>query len=468
MRLAKKSLLFFVADVGTSVVGFFATWYFARTVGSGPLGQYFQVIALVAWITIPTNGLASAVNKRVSEGQRDNAVFSGGVALSVVYGAIVGLLVVIGGQYVNAYAEAEVSWFLAALLVGNVLFGVTKSGVLGQKKIGTAGFFRLGERILRTGGQIALIFLGYELSGLLAGHIFALAIATLVGIVLFGFRPEIPDRDSVESLLDYGRYSWLGSMKGKTMGWMDTIVLGIFVASGLVAVYQVSWQLASILVLVSNAVENTLFPEISDIAADGEHEAVKDLLSEALFYAGIFVIPGFFGALVLGGKILRIYGPDFVVGAPILLVLIIARTINVYEMQLLNVINAIDRPDVAYRINAVFILVNVTLNLALVARFGWFGAAVATTLSALLVLALTARAVVSLIGRFELPVRGVVQQIVASLVMAVLIRILQESLPIQNMWVTVSLVGFGAALYGLTLYGLSSRLRVKVQSLAVS
>jgi O-antigen/teichoic acid export membrane protein len=387
-------------------------------------------------------------------------------SLSAVYGVLIALLVVLGGEYVNAYADAEVAPLLAGLLVVNILFTVVRGGLKGPANVGTSGALRFVERVLRVGGQVALVYVNYQVVGLLVGHVAALLVASAIGFVLYGFRPELPDRETVVSVLDYGKYSWLGDMKAKTFGWMDTLVLGVFVASGLVTVYQISWQLASILILVSNAVENTLFPDISALAADGDLAEVRDLLSEALFYAGIFIIPGFFGALVLGPKLLRIYGPEFVKGAPILLVLIFARTINVYEMQLLNAINAVDRPDVAFRINGVFVATNMILNVALVVQYGWIGAAVATTLSSLLMLLMSSRAVLSLIGKPDVPVVGIAHQIVAAVAMAALVVAVQRTLPLQNMYVTVALVGLGACTYGVVLYGLSARLRTKVRSLS--
>lgn len=468
MRPAKKSILYFVSDIGTSLVGFLATLYFARVLGDDPLGQYFQVIALLAWLTIPTNGLASAVNKRVSEGRSQQTVLTAGTVLSAGYGIFIALMVVLAGRYVDAYAEAEVSLYLAALLVANVLFTLTKDALKGQQKVGTAGFLRMGERILRVGGQVAFVYLNYRVVGLLAGHVIALVLTAIVGLVLFGFHPKMPNRETVASLVEYGKYAWLGDMKAKTFGWMDTLVLGIFVSSGLVAVYQISWQLASILILVSNAVENTLFPAISSISGDGREAEIRDLLTEALFYGGIFVIPGFFGALVLAPKILRIYGPEFVKGAPLLLVLIFARTINVYEMQLLNAINAIDRPDVAFRINAVFVVANMTLNVLLVSQFGWYGAAAATAISSLIMLAMVSRATVSLIGKPDVPIVGIGHQVFASATMAGTIALAYRLVPVQNMYVTVGMVFIGAAVYGLVLFAISNRVRTKVRSLAAS
>ncbi|MDY7082283.1 MAG: oligosaccharide flippase family protein [Halobacteria archaeon] len=465
MRLAKKSILYFVSDIATSIIGFLATLYFARVLGAGPLGKYVMVIALLAWITIPTNGIATAINKRVSEGKDANEIFSAGLLLNIFYGVAVSLVAVLGGRYINAYIGTDISIYFAFLVIANILFTSAREGLNGRKKVAHAGFLQTFDRLVRTAGQVALIYLGYKVLGLVSGHVVALVVSLIVGIVLFGFRPKLPDKEAFKSLVSYGRYSWLGSMKSKTFGWIDTLVLGLFVSSGFIGIYEVSWRLASVLILASNAVQHTIFPEISDVAKDGDYDEVRNLLNEALFFSGIFIIPGFFGVLVLGERILRIYGSEFVKGSVILLILILARAIDGYGIQFLNVINGINRPDVAFRINLLFIFTNTALNFVLIYLFGWYGAAVATAVSALLVTLLSYRSIESLVGVPEIPVIGVLKQILAGSGMAILLTGVNTVTPVRNMYVTIAMIFFGAFVYMVILFGISERVRSKIISL---
>ncbi|MFB6283493.1 MAG: polysaccharide biosynthesis C-terminal domain-containing protein [Halobacteria archaeon] len=466
MRLAKKSILFFLTDVGTSVIGFLDTLYFARVLGDEVLGMYFVVIAVLGWLRIPTYGVSKAINKRISEGKDANEIFSAGVIINLGYGLIVTVVVLLGSGYVNRYVGADVSDYFSILLIFNILFILSLEGLQGRKKVATAGGVRLLNRVLRAGLQVALVLLGYSVTAMVGGHALALLAASLVGVFLFGFKPKLPSRGAYKSVFDYGRYSWLGMVKNKSFSWMDILVLGFFVSKGFIGVYEVSWRIASFLVLASNAVQKTIFPEISDLSQSGEEEEVSKLLNEALFYAGLLVIPGFFGVMVLGEKILRIYGAEFVKGAPVLLILVLARIFNVYEMQILNVINGVNRPDVAFRLNFVFLVVNVALNITFIYLYGWIGAAVATALSSLTILFLGYKMLDEITGIPHLPIRGISMQIVAGIIMAAVLYVLREVSPISNMFVTVGMVFLGAGIYGGLLFLLSDRIRRKVLSLA--
>jgi O-antigen/teichoic acid export membrane protein len=216
---------------------------------------------------------------------------------------------------------------------------------------------------------------------------------------------------------------------------------------------------------VSNAVSAVIFPEVSDISVDGNEDDVRDLLNEAMFFAGIFVIPGFFGVLALGDRILRIYGEEFIEGVVVLLILILARAVSVYGSQMLNVINGINRPDVAFRINLVFVVSNLSLNFSLVYLFSWYGAAVATATSSLVILVLSYRSISRLLGKPEIPVLGVLKQVASGAIMAVVLLSLEYMMPFWNMYLTISAVFFGAFVYAVSLYSLSGRVREKTQSL---
>jgi O-antigen/teichoic acid export membrane protein len=461
MRLARTSVVVFLSDVLTSVVGFLATVYFARELGSAVLGQYFIVVALVAWLAIPTQGVGSAMTKRMSEGVDREAFLGAGFLLNGAIAVVVAAGSVAIGPSLNSYVGADVSFLFGPLFVVHVGFSSVMSGLAGQQMVAQSGLLKTLDRIVRTALQVGLAYVGYGVLALVGGEALALVVSIGVGLAWSRIGFAVPTREHARELYSYARYAWLSMMKGKTFGWMDTLALSLFVGPGLIGVYEVSWRLASMLILVSNAVQRTLFPEMSDIATNGDEDELLSLLDEGLFAAGLFVIPGFFGAALLGSKILRIYGPEFVQGQWILLVLIVARGIDAYGTQFETLINAFDRPDLMFRVNFLFIVSNTLLNLGLIYLFGWVGAAVATALSSLLIVSFGFYYVTELLGAPDVPVAGILKQVGAGLVMAGCVFLLQVASPWSNMFVTVALVFSGAAVFFLVLFAISERFRRK-------
>lgn len=464
MRFGRTAAVYFVSQVVLSLAGFLATFFIARLLGASALGTYMVAVALLFWLKVPANGVRAAIEKRVSEGRERGEYLSAGFVAAATIAGVATALVLGFSDAVNAYVGASVSGILVLLVWSNVFFDSIAAGLTGQKKVAHEGVVRVLERVGRLGGQVGLILLGYGVSGLIVGHTLSLFVAGLVGLAVFDVRPKLPSREHLRSLADYGRYSWLGSLQSQMFGWMDTTVLAFFVASSLIGVYEVAWTLASTLALISVAVQQTLFPELSDLGVDERYDRIHHYLNEGFVFVGIFAIPGLFGAAVLGPDILRIYSPEFTRGATVLLVLIVARTIAAFGSQLLSAINAIDRPDVAFRINGAFVATNLLLNVVLISRYGWYGAAVATALSAALSLILGYYSLSTLIGRPRIPVAEIAREVAASLVMTVVLLGLVGQVP-RNHVVTVLLVAVGAGVYTVVLVAISTRIRQKALSL---
>lgn len=476
MRLGRTAVVHFGSQVVLSVTGFLATFAIARLLGAEVLGMYAAALALTFWINIPASAVGSAITKRLSEGADRSAYLSGGFLLNVGFavilgGVVSGILAALDGlAMLQGRAIQDLTavwWLIGPLIAGNVLFLTVINGLQGQKRVELSGIVKAGERVLRTAIQIGAILAGAAFVGIVAGHVVALMVGAAVGLMLYEVRPTRPTREHLRSLVSFARYAWLGTLKTRTFGWMDTIVLAMFVQASLIGIYDVAWNIASLLALLSGSIRQTLFPEMSDISVDGDYERVHHYLDEALAFTGLLIIPGLFGAAVVGDLILKIYRPEFVQGATVLVALVLARTLAVYGAQLLNAINAVDRPDIAFRINFAFVAVNMTLNVLLVWQFGWYGAAVATTVSAALLLVLSFRSLATLIGRPSIPLGEVGRQIVGSTVMAGVVLALRPVVP-ENHYTTVGLVAVGVGVYGAVLLALSPRVRDKTRGLVRS
>lgn len=479
MRLGKTTLIHFSSQVVVSVAGFVATFAIVQLLGATQLGVYAVGVAVVLWANIPSAAVGDAVKQRISAGGDGDRYLIGGLALVALPALLVGGAILTVSGPVESYLlrEAEelavgvpLAPLLAGVVVANMLFTLLTDALQGEKRVAAAGAVTATERLLRTGLQVGLVLASVGLAALFVGHVLAtllgagLALGLLGATRWSGSGPVIPTREHIGSLLEYSRYSWLGTIETRAFSWMDTIVLSLFVSRELIGIYEVSWSLASVLALVAVSVQNTLFPELSELAAEGDTDRIHHFLDEGLVFTGVFIIPGLFGAAVVGERVLKIYDPVFQQGLVVLLVLVLARGIAAYGRQLVSAINALDRPDVAFRISAAFIVVNLGLNLVLVFRFGWVGAAVATAVSATLILALGHVALTRLIGRPPVPYREIGIQIGASGLMAGGLLLAQPVVPGSH-YATVALVLAGAAVYTGILVALSGRIREKAVGL---
>jgi O-antigen/teichoic acid export membrane protein len=310
--------------------------------------------------------------------------------------------------------------------------------------------------------QVVLVLSGFGIAGAFAGYVVGAIVAIAIGAYFVEVPRRKPSRRDVFRLRSYAQFSWLSSIKGRTFMSMDTIILAVFVSNSLIAVYEVAWNLASLFAIFGESIRQTLFPEMSKLSSEGSSDdEIAGLLRVSLAYAGLFIIPGLVGAAIVGDVVLTVYGSGFETGYYILLILTFARLLYGYMGQFLTTIDAIDRPDLTFRINAVFVAVNLLLNVLLTWQFGWYGAAAATTASAGIGLLLGyyyANRVVDVV----VPIAEIGKQCLAAGIMAGVVflgrAVIGGSLPI-----VVVLVGVGAGVYFVTLFGLSQEFRTTVR-----
>lgn len=452
MRLGQTSIVLSASKFLGSGFGFVATVYFARELGESVLGKYALVLALVTWLgVIGEGGLSKAINKRLSEGEDQAAII--GAAIVTLGGLFVistaGVLVT--GSLIDRYIGASVAWFVVILLGANLVSTLTNAALQGKHLVHVSGVLSASERMLRTVAQVLFVVVGFGLAGMLLGYTVSSLAATVLGLVYLGVRPSMPTREHVASLFEFAKYAWLGNISNRAYNSLDVAVLGLFVSPGLIGIYSVAWSITMFLNIFGNALEGTLFPEMSKTATGRGSEAVRGLTEQALQFAGLITIPGLIGGLVVGDRLLRIYGRSFEEGSSVLAILMGAALMYAYVRQLRNALNAINRPELAFRVNAVFISINAVLNIVLVWRFGWLGAAVATLISSGVGSALAHWYVQSEVG-ISFPLRAIGRQGVAALAMGGVVSALRHLLesnwdPQSNIVFVGILVSVGAVVY---------------------
>ncbi|ELY51675.1 oligosaccharide flippase family protein [Natronolimnohabitans innermongolicus] len=468
MRLGQTSAVYLVSKVLGSVLGFLATVYFARVLGEDVLGQYALVLAVVTWLGIGGKvGINRAITKRISEGEEPEEFTGAGLVVMGAMMTIVAVAVIVFREQVNAYVGVPVAEFVVLLLFVTLYKSLINASLKGNHLVHVYAILSTGRQGTRAVAQIGLVALfGLGLSGMLWGYAIGYLVTATIGLWVLGLRPSMPGKEHIVSLFEYAKYAWLGSIRGESFETVDIAVLGFFVTQGLVGIYSVAWSIGKFLDIFGSAVSNTLFPEMSKVSAENDANAIAGLAEDGLTYAGLILIPGLVGALVIGDRLLQIYGDSFVAGTDVLAILVLALLIYTYNKQLLSILNAIDRPDLAFRANGVFIVVNVILNVILIWQIGWVGAAVATALSAAVGLVLAYYYASSYVP-FSLPVAEITRQWIAAIGMGATVYVVRQLtethwLAEYNAAFVVALVSVGAAVYFGTLFVISRTFRTTV------
>jgi len=474
MKIGQTSFVVFVSKILGSAIGFLATLYFARKLGAEVIGIFALILTIVRWLMISGQlGIAKALEKRLSEGKQRGEFLSAGILLVLSLTIVISIGIVLAepllDQYVgefDQYVDVSIIWPIIAILVVRLFYRSVQWTLGGERKVYLKGILQpisIGATSLI---QVLLVVAALGLMGMILGYVIGSILVGLFGLYWVSTRPARPGKQHFLSLFDFAKYSWLGSLKSRAFNQVDVLLLGVFVPSALVGVYTIAWTIAKFLELFSTAISSTMFPEISYNSAQNADQSVAGLVEDALAYTGLIAIPGLVGGFILAERLLRLYGDEFTQGAAVLGILILAILVYSYQAQLMNTLNGIDRPDIAFRINVTFILINAVLNLILIPQFGIEGAAIATALSAIFGFGLAFRAVSRLID-FQPPLGEPTRQVVAAAVMGGIVwgvlRWIEYTGQFQyNAIIVTVLVSCGALIYFLILLVISTRFRETV------
>lgn len=466
-RLVKSFIGSFAARAGLSLTEFLGVLYVAAAAGPATLGTYVLFRAVFVVISMVLDlGVREATIKRIAEGDAQGEFLSASVLTkSTVLVPVVAAVVVFRGPLESYVGSRLILPFLLVLAVLEVFVESVYAGLHGEQRVGRAElslFVNVAGKVIL---WVVLLTHGYGLLGLLIGAVAGSTLQLLVGLRLLSLRPRMPKRSHFERLFTFSRYSWLGTVRERAWIWTDTLFLGLFVTADLVGVYELSWRFSAAFFLVASSISSTLFANVDRLLRQKGEQTVHDAIEESLVYTGIAAIPGAIGGYLVGTSVLSAVGEAYAIGYPVLVVLIVARLVHCYEIVFAKVISALDRPDLVFRADATFVVLNVLGNLVAIAALGWIGAALATAVSMVARTLLSYRYLTRLI-EVPIPRREIGFEIVAAVLMgAVLLAITggQSMTAVE----TARAVGIGVAVYALVVLTTVDRVHGRVRALLV-
>lgn len=465
MKITQKVIVTTLSYVVTTLVGFFGTIYFTNVLGAALFGKYVLGVTIIKWLIISDCGVRKATIKRISEGDKINKLYTASLIIHFFQAIVVINMLYIFSSHLNDYIGGKFFSLILFLFIMMLMFELVGMAISGMNKVHIFKTIDTFHQIARIGFQFGLLVFGYGITGLFLGHVFAFGVAFIIAAYLLMFQYEIrlvaPARDQFISIFRYAKFSWLARVRSQTFARMDILIMGFFIASSEVAVYQVAWTISMVFAVLSQSIQANLFPELSNLSAESMTENISSLVKQGLIYAGFIPIPGLFGSIVLGEDVLAMFGPKFTSGMPLLVALAALSVISTVDSQLRNAINSLNYPEFTFRINTMFIITNLCLNIILVYYVGAIGAAIASFIT---VTASTIYAVILLrsIISFSIPWRTILQQVFAGIVMAGAVWGIKQAFLLRSSLVIISVAGFGAVTYTLILILISVEIRTKV------
>lgn len=448
MRVFRSGFYLSTANLLTAVISFGGITIFARLLDPASLGIYFLFEGIVmVTILVFDLGINEATEKRVSEDWGPDEVYTAGFITKGIIILVTSFLAISLRSQINEYLSSEFALWLIPAIAFAAFHRYHLSVLRGELKINESAVILFFRRVVWVSLGASLIFLNFEVFGLIVGFITSNMISTIVAWYYISSSISIPSRKHFASIIHYAKYGMIGNIGGSVYKWSDTLMIGYFLDSSAVGVYEIAWRLTIIVMAVSNAVSKSLFPQVSNWHTAGDTERISAVFPTALFFSLVFVIPAVLGMSILSDSIIReFFGPNYLGASIIVIILMFDKVAEASHSVIVSVLRGINRPDLMARASIITIFINVIFNALFIIFFGIAGAAIATVIASTFNAILHAR-YLSMHMELHIPYNCIIWSLVSTFVMAGLIWI-YKVIAVINTWPHLAaVISFGITIY---------------------
>jgi O-antigen/teichoic acid export membrane protein len=236
------------------------------------------------------------------------------------------------------------------------------------------------EPVLRLVLTVAAILAGLGARGAMG----ALLVSTTVGAALAAASlrrlmgaPSAAPVYRPRELFSFSIFSWLAALASTGLTWADTLLIGVFLSSANVGVYNVATRLVVLASFVMMPINSAFGPRIADLHHRGRTEALRRAYAAATGWIVRLSLPAFIILGLFASELLRLFGKDFAAGAAVTVTLAAGKLVDAGTGPCALMLNMSGRPVLNMADNIAVLVLNVALNLWLIPRYGIVGSAAA-------------------------------------------------------------------------------------------
>lgn len=400
-HISRHSGMFFAGTIFSVGFGYIFKVYLARVLGAEALGLYALGMTLVGFLGIfNTLGLPQSAVRFVAQylaaGQHKqlHALLWRGAALLLVVNLVLAGVLLACGKWVAVHVYHSpalvqyLPWFAGILLFGVVtgFYGKVLAGFRDMKfRTLIVNFIGSPLNMLAT---VLLVSAGMGLRGYLAAQTLSgLIVGVLLVMAVRHFTPEAA-RFGARAGMFPERQVWTFSAAMLGVGLLefviaqvDKVTLGAYRGAREVGVYSVAGAMVVYVPLVLSSVNQIFTPTIADLHARGERAMLARLFQSLTKWVVGLTLPLAFVVIEFARPLMRIFGPDFEFGWPVLVIGTAAQLINcgVGSVGYLLLMSGNERRLI--KVQSTMAVVTIVCSLALIPRWGVYGAAAAAAIT---------------------------------------------------------------------------------------
>jgi O-antigen/teichoic acid export membrane protein len=397
-QISRQSAVFFLGTLFTMGAGYLVKVYVARVLGAEQLGIYALGMTMVSFVQMAgmlgLQGTAPrfvAVYNATGKFDELRGFLSRSTRAIVFLNVVLSVGLVLSGRWIarNLYHAPDLAQYVPVFAVLAVLgaINVFYCQVL-------AGFKDIAKRTVITNFvgsplvialTVVLLALGTGMWGYLSAQI---ASSVVVVTLLVAATWKLTPREA--------RFSWAAlpaldpAVKSLALAFLgmnvldflvsqaDKILLGLYLNPRIVGVYVLASTLSAFIPIILQSVNQIFAPVIADLHAQGRKEVLQKLFQTLTKWVLGLSFPLASVMIVFAPRLMRIFGPDFESGWPVLVIGAVGQLVNcgVGSVGFLLLMSGNQKRLI--KVQFAMTVVSVVTNLSLIPTLGMVGAALAS------------------------------------------------------------------------------------------
>lgn len=374
-----------------SILLLLARWFDIREVGR--YAQCYAVLSLLGLLAL--SGFRAGVTRFVAVHLADDdpAAVRGTVrlALGVSGGAaaLLGVLLALAAPWLaDRLHDPALTGGLRLMALTLPAMTLCEAALAATRGWRSQRAFTLIGQIYEPVGRLLLTAILLVLGAGLTGAFWAIVAAgwSAAALALLALRRRLRALDGAartyqpRQLFSFSTVSWVSSLSSTGLIWLDTLLLGFF-ANPDIGVYNVATRLVTVAVFVLAPLNAAFGPYLAHLYHQGRLDEVRRSYAAVTGWVVRLSLPAFAALLAFPDELLRLFGPEFAVGASVTVILAVGQIVNAATGPCGTVLNMSGRVALNMWDNLAALVLNVLLNLWLIPAYGIVGAAAAWAVS---------------------------------------------------------------------------------------
>ena len=196
------------------------------------------------------------------------------------------------------------------------------------------------------------------------------------------------DKPLVKSLLIFTVPFALAAIFTRVYGYIDTVLLNQMINETAVGFYSIPYKITFSLQFIPMAFVASLYPAFSSYFVSNK-ELLKKTFEKSMVYLGIISVPVCLGVIALAKPLmLKVYTIEYAPSILPLQILIISLVFLFLNFPLGSLLNACNRQTRNTVHIGIVMVINIVLNVILIPKYSYIGAAIASSISTFLMFVL--------------------------------------------------------------------------------